>query len=345
VTGLTNGTGYSFDVTAAVESGTGPASGRSVVVTPAAPAIAPGAPTIRSATPGNSLATVRWAAPAADGGAPITGYTVRAFAGTTVARTQNVSGATTSLVVLGLTNKTTYTFDVTATNRVGTGNASARSAAVTPRTEFVPPTVTARTPASGAKAVSPTANLTAKLNEPVTGTGTSTFVLRLGTKVVPAAVSYNATTRVVTLNPTGSLAADRTYKATLSGIRDNAGNLMATSEWSFTTGPAPVITATSPAAGATKVRRNANVTATFSEAVTGVTATTVRMTRASSGAGVSTKASFNPTTRVLTINPAASLAANTQYRVTITGGSGAVRDLADNPFATRTWTFTTGSTL
>jgi hypothetical protein len=39
------------------------------------------------------------------------------------------------------------------------------------------------------------------------------------------------------------------------------------------------------------------------------------------------------------------MAANAQYRVTVTGGTGAVRDLAGNPVATRTWTFTTGSAL
>ena len=46
---------------------------------------------------------------------------------------------------------------------------------------------------------------------------------------------------------------------------------------------------------------------------------------------------------MLTINPSATLAANVQYRVTITGGAAAVRDLAGNPVATRTWVFTTGA--
>jgi hypothetical protein len=95
--------------------------------------------------------------------------------------------------------------------------------------------VTARTPAPGAKAVRPTANLTATFSEPVTGAGTATFVLRLGGKVVPAAVTYQARNRVVTLNPVASLAAGRTYTATLSGIRDVAGNVMAPTTWSFTT--------------------------------------------------------------------------------------------------------------
>jgi hypothetical protein len=107
---------------------------------------------------------------------------------------------------------------------------------VTPRAEFVLPTVTARTPAPAAQGVRRTGNVTATFSEPVTGTGTATFVLRLGGKVVPAAVSYNAGTRVVTLNPTAPLAVGRTYTATLSGIRDVAGNTMAPTAWSFTSG-------------------------------------------------------------------------------------------------------------
>ena len=78
-------------------------------------------------------------------------------------------------------------------------------------------------------------------------------------------MSYNPLTRVATLNPNATLTADRVYTVTLTGIRDVAGNTMAATTWSFTTGPAPTITATTPASGATAVRRNANVTATFSE--------------------------------------------------------------------------------
>ncbi len=214
---------------------------------------------------------------------------------------------------------------------------------MTPRTEFVAPTVTARTPASGARSVSQTGNLTATFSEAVTGVSGTTFVLRLGTTVVPSVVSYNATTRVATLNPNATLTADRTYTATVSGVRDVAGNTMTATSWSFTTGPAPTITATSPASGATGVGRNANVTATFSENITGVTAGTVTIQRVSTGATVAAATSFSTTTRVLTINPSTTLAANVQYRVTITGGTAAVRDLAGNPVATRTWVFTTGA--
>ena len=337
---LTNGTAYTFDVAAVNSVGTGAFSARSTSVTPRT---VPGAPTIGTPTAANASATVRWTAPAATGGSAITGYRVRAFAGTTLARTQAVTGAVTSALVTGLTNGTAYTFDVAATTAAGTGAASARSAAVTPRTEFVAPTVTARTPASGARSVSQTGNVTATFSENVTGVSGTTFVLRLGTTVVPSVVSYNATTRVATLNPNATLAADRIYTATVSGVRDVAGNTMTASSWSFTTGPAPTITATSPASGATGVGRNNNVTATFSENITGVSASTVRITRVSTGAVAAAANTFSTTTRVLTINPSSTLVANTQYRVTITGGTGAVRDLAGNPVATRTWVFTTGA--
>ena len=145
------------------------------------------------------------------------------------------------------------------------------------------------------------------------------------------------------MNPNATLLADRTYTATLSGIRDAAGNTMVASSWSFLTGPAPTITSRTPVAGATAVRRAANVTATFSEDITGVSTTTVRITRLSTGVTFSSAATFNATTNVLTINPTGSLLSNTQYRVTITGGNTSVRDLAGNALVTSTWTFTTGT--
>ncbi|MDJ0377454.1 peroxidase family protein [Cryobacterium sp. PH31-L1] len=345
ITLLTNGTGYTFDVAAINSVGTGPVSARSVSVTPTAPTVlvVPGAPTIGTSVAGNASVTVNWTAPGAVTNAPaVTGYVIRTFigAGTTPTGSTTVANVTTR-VITALTNGTGYTFDVAAINSVGTGAASARSVAVTPRTEFVLPTVTARTPATGARSVSQTGNLTATFSEAVTGVSGTTFVLRLGTTVIPAVVSYNATTRVATLNPNATLLADRSYTATLSGIRDVAGNTMVASSWTFITGPAPTITAISPAAGATGVGRLVSPTATFSETISGFSATSVTVTRP--GATIASTLSFNATTRVLTINPNATLLANTTYTVTITGGTGAVRDLAGNPVATRTWSYTTGA--
>jgi hypothetical protein len=131
LTGLTNGTAYTFTVAAINAIGTGPASAQSNVVTPTAPT-APGAPTNVVATAGDSQASLTWTAPSSNGGSAITGYVVTPYiAG--VAQAAIPTGSTaTSYTVPSLTNGTTYTFTVAATNAIGTGSQSAQSNAVTP---------------------------------------------------------------------------------------------------------------------------------------------------------------------------------------------------------------------
>ncbi len=100
---------------------------------PAAPPSVPGTPTGVSATAGDASASVTWTAPG-DGGSPITSYTVTPYVGSTAQTQTTVNGPNppTHATVSGLTNGTTYTFTVSATNAVGTGPESSPSAAVTP---------------------------------------------------------------------------------------------------------------------------------------------------------------------------------------------------------------------
>jgi large repetitive protein len=124
VKGLTNGTPYTFTVTATNKIGTGPASSPSAI--PVTPATVPGAPTnVKATTPGKGQATVTFTAPASNGGSAITGYTVTSSPGG-----QKASGAGTTLTVTGLTSGTTYTFTVKAANAMGTGPASSHSNSV-----------------------------------------------------------------------------------------------------------------------------------------------------------------------------------------------------------------------
>ena len=97
----------------------------------------PGAPTGVTATPTNGAAVVSFTPPASNGGSGITSYTVTASPGGLTA-----TGAASPLTVNGLTNGTTYTFTVRATNSVGSGPASAPSNAATPSAP--PPTFQVR---------------------------------------------------------------------------------------------------------------------------------------------------------------------------------------------------------
>ena len=107
------------------------------------------------------------------------------------------------------------------------------------------PTVTDTSPAAGATGVAVSANVTGTFSEAMNAsTVTSgTFTLTAGATTVPAAVSYNSTNNVATLNPTADLAAGTTYTATIkggsTGVKDAAGNALASDRtWTFTTAAA-----------------------------------------------------------------------------------------------------------
>ncbi|MFE4837123.1 Ig-like domain-containing protein [Arthrobacter sp. NPDC056691] len=207
--------------------------------------------------------------------------------------------------------------------------------------DTVGPVVTAKGPAVNSMMASQTANVTATFNEAIAGLGTASFTLKNSAgALVAAPVTWNATTRVATLNPNATLAADRKHTATLTaGITDMAGNSIAANSWAFTTGPRPVVTAKSPGTNATAVSRTANVTATISENVTGVANGTFALRNAATGALVSYAVSYNASTRVATLNPNVTLAANTRYTATI---STSIKDAGGNPLSGLSWSFTTG---
>ena len=154
VTGLTNGSSYTFKVVATNGNGDSSASDPSTSVTPHT--VAPGAPTGVTATAGNGSANVSWTAPVDNGGATISSYTVTAYDGSGNA-VGTCSSSTLSCQVTGLTNGASYTFKATATNAAGTGVASAPSATLTPYTRPGAPTGVTLTPANGSVTVNWTA--------------------------------------------------------------------------------------------------------------------------------------------------------------------------------------------
>ena len=181
ITGLANGTAYTFTVQATNTAGTSVASAASKTVTPMT---TPGAPSIASAAPGDGQVSVSFAAPASDGGSPITSYTVTSAPG---GLTATCPGS--PCVVAGLTNGTPYTFTVTATNGVGASAPSAPSNTVTPEIRVVPGSYSTVVPSR----VLDTRQGIGAVKAPVAARSTVTFTLPPGSADAAGAVALDVT--------------------------------------------------------------------------------------------------------------------------------------------------------
>lgn len=142
-------------------------------------AVVPGAPTVGTASPGDTQATVTFAAPAFNGGSTITGYTVTSNPGGITA-----TGAASPITVTGLTNGVAYTFTVTATNIAGTGSASAASNSATPNPG--PAVVSVAVPANGTYRTGQNLDFTVTWDQSTTVTGTPRIALTIGVTTVQA---------------------------------------------------------------------------------------------------------------------------------------------------------------
>ena len=115
--------------------------------------------------------------------------------------------------------------------------------------DTTPPTITARSPASGATGVATGANVTATFSEPMdsnTINGTNFELRDPSNALVPATVTYSGANRRATLTPDAPLQNSTTYTATVKGgpggVTDDASpaNALASdSTWSFTTAAPP----------------------------------------------------------------------------------------------------------
>jgi len=228
LTGLSNGTSYRFRVQAINAVGTGGQSGESNTVI-AAPSV-PDAPTIGTATGGIAQATVTWTAPAFDGGTPITGYEVTPYIGSTALAAVVFNSTLTTQTVTGLSNSTTYTFTVAATNSVGFGGQSAQSNAVTPASAPNAPTIGTATGSNHQATVSWTAPAFDG-GAPITGYVVTPFV---GLIAKPS-TTFNSTATAQTIT---GLTNGTTYRFRVAAI--NAVGTGAQSTASNAVTPAPI---------------------------------------------------------------------------------------------------------
>jgi len=140
ITGLTNGTTYTFTVTATNGVGTSTASATSNSVIPRLTLmrrLSPVSPEV-TATPRLPSRRRQY------GGSSIIRYTVTSNDGL-----HSATGGSSPIIVLGLVNGTTYTFMVTATNIVGTSSSSIASGTIIPAAVPDAPTIGTATASNG----------------------------------------------------------------------------------------------------------------------------------------------------------------------------------------------------
>jgi hypothetical protein len=212
------------------------------VPAPTASAVSPAANATAVATGSNVAATFSTDVQGVSGGT----FVLRNAAGSTIAAAVTYNSTTRTAT---LDPAAALAADATYTATLVGGSSAIRDAAGTPLvttswsfTTGPAPTVTSYSPGSNALLVRRSSNASATFSEAVQGVGTSTFTLKNAAtgSIVAATVYRNGTTNQWILDPQEPLAAKTRYTLTLAGgaagIRDLAGNPLASRSWQFTTG-------------------------------------------------------------------------------------------------------------
>jgi Ice-binding-like/Bacterial Ig-like domain len=171
----------------------------------------------------------------------------------TVTYAGNAGAIATFTPASNLAPSTLYTAKITAGAMDLAGNALAGGGvAPNPWTfttgtaaDLAPPTITSTVPANIATGVGINQAVNATFSKAMDPTTISTATFTVtgpGATPVTGTVAYDVPSHVATLTPTTNLAPSTTYTATISGVKDVAGNALATgaapNPWTFTTGTA-----------------------------------------------------------------------------------------------------------
>jgi len=229
-------------------------------------------------------------------------------------------------------------------NEMTTPNVGTFTGMTTPDT--TPPSIVLRSPDMGATGVGTEQPVVVQFSEPVYP---SSVVQGLTWTSTGGDVLFEVSTDddvSYVITPLQALSTNTMYNVQLSGVADRAqpANVMATTNWSFTTTPTADITppefdSSSPVHLATNVSVNANLSLTFTEAVDQTNF--MAQITPDPGDGIPVWSNVGKT---VTFDPDLPLMTSTQYTLIILPGD--VRDLSgngiENPVTVR---FTTGTAL
>lgn len=204
-----------------------------------------------------------------------------------------------------------------------------------------------RWPLVESRGVEPWTIAQVSFNEAVTGVNSATFTITNNSTgaVVPGLVVGSSYDKVWRIYPTANLAEDTWYTVKAVGgasaIRDLAGNPFSTIQWRFLTGLAPMMSSRNVSTNAVGVPVSTTLDIGFTETIIGMSTTTFTLKVLATGAPVPATVNWSAATGKWVLTPSASLLPATQYRLQLTGGTTAIRDLVGNPFSTLAWNFTT----
>jgi hypothetical protein len=209
ITGLTNGSPYTFKVASIDAFATGPFSAESSVVTPAD---VPDSPIVTVYPYFDNAADVSWGTGPTDNGSPITNYIVTTYQnGTSVGSEQ--FPASSGAVVFSLTNGQPYAFTVAAKNARGTGAPSALSRVIiagSPVPPAVPPTATPGNASANVSWTEPQNHSSSQVS------GYTVYAYVNGTQVASQIYNSTATTEVF-----GGLTNGTTYAFAVAASNTN----------------------------------------------------------------------------------------------------------------------------
>jgi hypothetical protein len=251
-----------------------------------------------------------------------------------------------------------HTFEVRAIDSAGTVDLTPAKRTWT--VDTTAPTVSNASPTDRAGNVALNDNVTVTFSKDMeaatlTDPNNPTFTLKgPDGSLVDAALSYDATSKTATLNPSAKLAVNTTYTATVTtGVTDKVGNSLADNKvWSFTTTDdttPPTVESVSPLVDARDVLRDTNVVAKFLDEDI-VEATVTRDTfmlapgpdAPTPTTRITAAVSYDPTTRTAKLNPYGSstsvLERCKRYTAKVTSG---ITDEVGNPAVEKVWTFKT----
>ncbi len=204
------------------------------------------------------------------------------------------------------------------------------------------------TPAKGATGVALFTNISVKFNQEVaaeTITSGTFYLTKQGDSwpLEAVTVSYNASTRVATIDPTDELLPATPYVVTLTNDIESATGQRLTNwgDWTFTTDTAGQVLSRYPSPGSTNTPTSANVTVTFDKAldVSTVSTSSFRLESAT-GTLVTAPVSLSSDNRTVTLNPVLDLVGGMTYIVRV---ESTVRTATGLPVAGTplTWSFST----